>query len=88
MVDKYLEEDIFGLHEITTGYVTGEYSGFDEEMLVKRNLRWIPDIEEIIRDESSFIAVGAGHLPGEGGVIELLREKGYKVEAVMQAPEY
>ncbi len=83
MVDKYLEEDIFGLHEITTGYMTGEYSEFGEEMLVKRNLRWIPDIEEIVRDKSSFIAVGAGHLPGDDGVIMLLREKGYKVEAVL-----
>jgi hypothetical protein len=32
--------------------------------------------------KSLVIAVGAGHLPGEKGVINLLRKAGYKVEPV------
>ena len=33
-------------------------------------------------DKSTLIAVGAGHLPGDKGVLSLLRQAGYTVEAV------
>lgn len=36
----------------------------------------------MINEESCFIAVGAGHLAGDQGLISLLREKGFKVEAI------
>jgi uncharacterized protein YbaP (TraB family) len=34
---------------------------------------------DIMKDKSILFAVGAGHLPGDQGVINLLRKKGYKV---------
>jgi len=37
--------------------------------------------EPYIKKGSTFIAVGAAHLPGKEGVIGLLRKKGYKVIA-------
>lgn len=55
---------------------------FEESLLTKRNLNWIPKIEKAIASESIFIAVGAGHLGGKNGVVKLLREKGYRLEAV------
>jgi uncharacterized protein YbaP (TraB family) len=39
-------------------------------------------MNEILPAESIVVAVGAGHLPGEKGVINLLRKAGYKVQAV------
>ena len=51
-------------------------------MLDDRNKRWIPAIEETINKQSVFIAVGAAHLPGENGVIQLLRDKGYKIKPI------
>ena len=50
-----------------------------DKLLDERNKNWIPKIEEMIAKESIFIAVGAGHLPGKNGVIELLRRQGYSV---------
>ncbi len=47
-----------------------------------RNKKWISRIEEKIKQEPVFFAVGAGHLWGPNGVIALLRKKGYRVEAV------
>jgi uncharacterized protein YbaP (TraB family) len=38
---------------------------------------------KIAKKQSVFCAVGAAHLPGETGVIELLRKKGYTVEPVI-----
>jgi len=37
-------------------------------------------LKEIVQKESVFVAVGAGHLVGDSGVISLLRKEGYKVE--------
>jgi uncharacterized protein YbaP (TraB family) len=50
--------------------------------LDNRNIAWIPTLEELFKKSTSFVAVGAGHLPGELGVISLLKQKGYTVEAI------
>lgn len=54
------------------------------KLLKNRNLKWIPKIEEKIKTKQSFIAVGALHLVGEFGLINQLRELGYKVEPIME----
>ena len=53
-----------------------------EELLNKRNTNWIPKLMKYFDEGSTFVAVGAGHLSGPNGVIELLRNKGYKVEPI------
>ena len=52
------------------------------EMLDIRNKEWVTQLPELIKLNSCFIAVGALHLPGENGLIQLLRRAGYKVVAV------
>lgn len=47
-----------------------------------RNKKWIPRMEQKMSGNSVFFAVGAGHLWGNNGVINLLRKAGYKVEAM------
>jgi uncharacterized protein YbaP (TraB family) len=56
-----------------------EYSGL---MLTDRNKNWIKTIEKEMAATPTFIAVGAAHLGGKEGVINLLRNKGYTVKAV------
>lgn len=51
-------------------------------MLTERNKAWVKKIPAIVKKESTFFAVGAGHLYGKTGVIELLRQQGYKVTPV------
>ena len=53
-------------------------------MLVNRNKNWISKIGEYAKDQPTFFGVGAGHLAGKEGVINLLREAGYKVTAVLE----
>ena len=84
MMKYYVEGNLDKLLEMTT-----EYDEEDEEMskilndvfLVKRNHNMADRAEPFIKKGSTFIAVGAAHLPGEEGIIELLRNKGYKVIA-------
>lgn len=62
-----------------------ESSRFEELLLTKRNLNWIPAIEEKMAGGTpKLFAVGAAHLGGEQGVIALLRRAGYVVEPVYQ----
>lgn len=49
-------------------------------ILVERNKTFIKSIDSLLADESLFIAMGAAHLPGDEGCIEMLRERGYTVE--------
>lgn len=80
MIEAYLAEDLNKLQEmIQADGLTGEYG---EILLNERNRNWTPKIEEFIKAETTFIAVGAGHLPSDQGVIQLLRNAGYTVEPV------
>ncbi|MGH2553057.1 MAG: TraB/GumN family protein, partial [Chitinophagaceae bacterium] len=58
-------------------------AAFDEKFLYRRNEIQAASIDSILRSGSTlFVGVGAAHLPGERGVIEILRQKGYKLRPV------
>lgn len=85
MVDVYKDQDLNGMWEIMIEEdSTMMDSEFYEKLLLKRNLAWIPKIEEQSKKESTFYAVGAAHLGGDKGVIQLLIEKGYTVVPVKE----
>ena len=46
-----------------------------------RNQNWMPVLAQALRQQNSFVAVGAAHLFGEGGLLELLKSQGFDVEA-------
>lgn len=56
-------------------------ASFNERFLYVRNINMATRVVEYLKKGSVFMAVGAAHLPGEKGVIELLRSKGYTVKA-------
>ena len=58
------------------------YAAFEQTMITARNAVMVDNAEPILAAGSAFIAVGALHLPGEGGLIELFRRNGYSVSAV------
>jgi uncharacterized protein len=59
------------------------YSDIESNLLLRdRNLRWLPKLNEKMKSESCFIAVGALHLAGDSGLIKLLEKEGYTVRAV------
>ncbi len=56
---------------------------FQENFMYKRNDIQANSIDTILKKHSLFVGVGAAHLPGKRGVVELLRQKGYKVRPIM-----
>jgi hypothetical protein len=81
ITELHTKEDIEGLLNIMTES-EDMTSKFKDALLDKRNQNWIPVIQEMSKEMPTFFGVGAMHLPGETGVIKLLRKKGYIVEAV------
>jgi uncharacterized protein YbaP (TraB family) len=55
---------------------------FYKAIVTDRNHRMAERAAVFIKEQSIFIAVGALHLPGPEGVIELLRKKGFTVEPI------
>ena len=53
-----------------------------ELLLDKRNRNWINQLKTILPEQNIFMAVGAGHLVGKEGLIELLRKEGYTLRAI------
>ncbi|MEN8162975.1 MAG: TraB/GumN family protein [Acidobacteriota bacterium] len=52
-----------------------------ERLVTVRNLAWLPRVEELLKgDATAMVVVGALHLVGPGGLIEMLRDQGYRVE--------
>lgn len=84
LLSTYKSEDVQALYDMTKAtFEDPKYpQGNLEEFLDKRNMAWIPIIEKSIKEKPVFIAVGAAHLAGENGVINLLIKAGYKVTAV------
>jgi uncharacterized protein YbaP (TraB family) len=59
-----------------------DIDGFEDLLLVNRNKKWIPVMKAEMNRSACLFAVGAGHLPGTDGVIDLLRKEGYTVSPV------
>jgi uncharacterized protein YbaP (TraB family) len=50
--------------------------------LYNRNANWVKQLEELMPESSLVVAVGAGHLVGQKGLINMLRKLGYTVEPI------
>jgi uncharacterized protein len=81
MVTLYLAKDIQGLQTLIDS-VPQELTGNTDAMFKDRNVKWAKVLPGLMASGSQFIAVGAGHLPGENGVISLLQKQGYSVTPV------
>ena len=61
-----------------------EYKSFPtlyRALVTERNKRWVPQIEKLLRSkENYFVVVGALHLVGDGGLLDLMRRDGFKAE--------
>ena len=80
MLSFYTKQDLAGLYNMVLE--SPDFKDNLNVLLFDRNIRWIPKMEELAKQQSMFFAVGAGHLWGEKGVLQLLKDAGYTVEGV------
>jgi uncharacterized protein len=79
MASAYRNQDLSKLEALINKEEFG-IGNFADLLLYNRNKNWVISMDKIFANNSAVIAVGAGHLPGEKGVISLLKKAGYKVE--------
>lgn len=81
LLDAYQAQDVDKLYEVSLESMD-EIEGMEQYLLIDRNEAWLPTMESSMKEQSTFFAVGAGHLGGKRGLLELLEEQGYTVTPV------
>ena len=76
MVKLYKNQDIKGMMSMFAADEEG-VGQYEDLLLVGRNKNWIPVMEKMMVNQITFFAVGAGHLGGNNGVVNLLKAEGY-----------
>lgn len=86
LLDAYLQRDLGKLIEVARSY---PWSGgvdrnarFLDELVVKRNRLMVSRMQPYLKQGGTFVAVGALHLPGKVGILQLLEHQGWQVTAV------
>ncbi len=93
LLQAYLLGELSGLTQVVSdgrrdfvrgGRPASRYDAMLTELLSERNHMWVPVVERLHRTGTSFIAVGALHLPGPDGLIALLGRRGFVVTRLKQ----
>ena len=79
MVKAYREQNLELLDSLSSKSDPGMEADYMDLLLYGRNRHWVEQMPALMKENCLLFAVGAGHLPGEQGVINLLRKKGYRV---------
>jgi uncharacterized protein YbaP (TraB family) len=80
LLHLYQIQDIEGLANLLNE--SDETSAFSDDLIGKRNNKWLPKIIEKSKNKSCFVAVGAGHLGGKDGLISLFQQAGFIVSPI------
>ena len=86
LVEYYLDQSPEKLYEYSMAAAPNEplYQKLLDEILIKRNILMAKRLNRFFKKGNIFAAVGALHLPGERGLVKLLRQQGYTVTPMKQ----
>ncbi len=81
MIAIYKNQEVDKLQQLMKAEDLGELGNTDL-LLKNRNINWVAQINVLLKTENIFVAVGAAHLYGNDGLIDLLRKQGYTVRGI------
>ncbi len=82
MTDMYLSQNINAMVEMIDDDEVMGSEGSNDILLTGRNKNWIPVMSDLMKTKKVFFAVGAAHLAGKTGVINLLKKEGYTLTPI------
>jgi uncharacterized protein YbaP (TraB family) len=85
LVNAYLNQDLATLKKLTNESFSEETQEFKDVLLTKRNLKMVDKIVKYSTANRCLFAVGAAHLVGDDGLLDLLISKGYQLEPIFSA---
>jgi uncharacterized protein YbaP (TraB family) len=80
MMLEYKNQQLSAMEKLLAKSELGSDKKYEELLLTRRNINWVEQLKKLMHKESVFVAVGAGHLVGEKGLLSLLKKEGYTVE--------
>jgi uncharacterized protein YbaP (TraB family) len=80
---QYKNQQLSAMEKLIAKSEIGSDKKYEELLLTKRNINWVGQLKNIMNKKSVFVAVGAGHLVGEKGLLNLLKKEGYTVEPLL-----
>ena len=81
LVETYRQQDLDKIDELTRTTDAG-MTNYLDLLLYQRNRKWADSLNVLLGSRPLLIAVGAGHLPGDQGLINLLKKKGFELTPV------
>lgn len=81
LVDAYKGQNLNNI-ELLMNKTEPGLEKYMDVLLFKRNKNWVEQLKVIMPKESIVAAVGAGHLVGKEGLIELLKKEGYTLSPI------
>lgn len=85
MTKAYMSQNLDGLLAVMERKLNNDCDATaeeEEEMIYDRNIAWVNIMPELMEVKPTMFIVGGGHLPGERGLLQLLKNLGYTVEPV------
>lgn len=85
IVKAFFTQDLDGIEKAMDAKLNNTCDGTPEEketLIYSRNDNWMKQMPEIMKQKATLFAVGAGHMPGERGLLAQLKKAGYTVEGV------
>lgn len=85
LTDAYMKQDLetmLKINEERKGNQCDALPAEENALIYDRNKTWVQKLAAIMKAAHTFVAVGALHLPGDKGLLNLLKKQGYTVEAV------
>ena len=80
IVRSWSTGDVHSLEELLLSGMR-DYPEVHQKIIADRNRSWLPQIEKALQQgESTLVVVGAAHLVGKDGILELLKARGYTLE--------
>lgn len=80
LADAYMSQSLDKVYQVMTDATMGGSEEAMDLLIYNRNRNWAEKLVTIMPERACLVCVGAGHLPGDQGLLQLLRNAGYTVE--------
>ena len=85
MVDLYGKGDLAGLYALMLSDMPKRGTDrklFIDKVLLERNRRMVERLGDVLAEGNALVVVGALHFPGDGGIVDLLQQRGFRVTRI------
>ena len=80
LYEPYINQDLAKIESLYFDSKVGNDEKENDRLVVRRNLNWVEKLDNMMPEQACLVCVGAAHLIGEQGLLQLFRDRGYTVE--------